>query len=119
MKLAVADVERDHPRSAGLEEAIREPAGRGADVEAVFAADVDGEGGEGRRQLLAAAGDETRSLRDLQLGVVGDLLAGLRVPLYAAGQDERLGLRAALGQPALDEQHVQTLLRTHGGERTP
>ena len=44
---------------------------------------------------------------------VVDLLAGLRVARDEAGHDERLRLRAALGEAALDEQHVQAL--PHGG----
>ena len=35
MELPVADVDRDHPRGAGLEQAVGEAAGRGADVGAV------------------------------------------------------------------------------------
>ena len=35
VELAVADVERDHPRGAALQQAIGEPAGRRAEVEAV------------------------------------------------------------------------------------
>ena len=41
VQLAVADVERDHPRGAALEQAVGEAAGRGADVEAVLAGGVD------------------------------------------------------------------------------
>ena len=37
VQLAVADVERDHARGAALEQHVAEPAGRGADVEAVDA----------------------------------------------------------------------------------
>ena len=48
MELAVADVERDHPGGARLQQAVGEAAGRGADVEAVLAGDVDAEGLERR-----------------------------------------------------------------------
>ena len=41
VQLAVADVERDHAGRAGLEEAVREPAGRRADVEAVLPGRVE------------------------------------------------------------------------------
>ncbi len=61
VQLAVADVERDHPGRAALEEDVREPAGRGADVEAVATGRIDAEGVERVRELLAAARDEARS----------------------------------------------------------
>ena len=114
VELAVADVERDHARGAGLEEAVGEAAGRGADVETVLAGDVEAESLERGSELLAAARDEARARGDLELRALLDLLAGLRVPLDAPGEHERLRLRAALGEPALDEQHVQALLGAHG-----
>ena len=61
VELAAADVERADPGGAGLEEAVREPAGRGADIEAVLARDVDRERGERMGELLASAGDEARA----------------------------------------------------------
>src|SRR5918996_5182549 len=60
MKLAVADVEGADAVGARLEQAVREPAGGGADVEAVFAGDVDLELGERAGELLASARDEAR-----------------------------------------------------------
>ena len=65
-------------------------------------------------ELLAAARDEAGAGGDLELRALVDLLARLRMSLHAAGEHERLRLRAALGQPALDEQHVQALLGAHG-----
>ena len=53
------------------------------------------------------------ALRDHELDVLVQLLAGLRVPRHEPGEDERLGLRAALRQPTLDEQDVEALL-AHG-----
>ena len=41
MKLPVPDVESDHPGGAVLEQAVGEPSGRGADVEAVLARRVE------------------------------------------------------------------------------
>ena len=90
------------------------PAGRGADVQAVLARDVDPEGLERVGELLASAGDEARALGELEPGTLVDLLARLLVPLHAPGEHERLRLRAALGEPALDEQHVQAFLGAHG-----
>ena len=113
MKLPVPDVERDHPRGPGLEQAVGEATRGGAHVEHVLAVDIDFELLERRRELLTAAGDEACAGDDLELGRLVDLLAGLGVALDAPGQDERLRLRARLGQPALDEQHIQALLGAH------
>ena len=116
VELAVADVDRDDARGAALEQAVREAARRRADVEAVRAGHVEAEGVERVRELLAAAGDERRRPLDLELGVLVDLLAGLRVPRDEPGQDEGLRLGTRLGEAALDEQHVEALL--HRGSST-
>ena len=47
---------------------------------------------------------------DVELGGLVHLLARLRVAGHAAGEDQRLRLRAALREPPLDEQDVQPLL---------
>jgi hypothetical protein len=57
-------------------------------------------------ELLAPARDEPRRLGHGQLGRLVDLLTRLLVARYAPGQHERLGLGAALGEPALDQQEV-------------
>ena len=114
MELAVADVDRDDARRTGLEQAVREPARRGADVGAVAARDVDGERVERVLQLLAAARDEARRPLDVELGVLGDLLARLVVAGDEPGEHERLRLRARLREPALDEEHVEALLHAGG-----
>jgi hypothetical protein len=118
MELAVADVEGDHARGAGLKETIREAARRGPDVEAVLAAHIELEGGESVSELLPAARDEARPRLDLERGRLVELLACLRVSPDAAREHERLRLRTGLGQAALDEQHVQPLLR-HSERVTP
>ena len=110
MQLPVADVQRDHARGAALQQDVREPAGRGADVEAVAPGRVDPEGVERVRELLAAARDEPRAALDLELRRLVHLLARLRVPGDEASEHERLRLRAALREAALDEQDVQPLL---------
>ena len=46
---------------------------------------------------------------DLEHRVLRHLLPGLLVPRDEPGEDERLRLRAALGEAALDEQDVQAL----------
>ena len=111
MQLPVADVERDHARGAELQENVREPAGGGADVEAVAPGRVDAEGVERVRELLAAARDEARAALDLELGRLVHLLAGLRVPGDEACEHERLRLGTALREAPFDEQDVQPLLR--------
>jgi hypothetical protein len=110
MQLPVANVQGDHARCAELQENVREPAGGGADVEAVAPGRVDAEGVERMRELLAATRDEARPSLDLELGRLVHLLAGLLVPGNEACEDERLRLRAALREAPFDEQDVQPLL---------
>ena len=100
------DVERDHARRAALEQDVREAAGRGADVERVPPGRVDPELVEGVRELVAAARDEPRRPLDDELRRFVHLLAGLLVAVDEARHHERLRLRAALGEPALDEEDV-------------
>ena len=69
------------------------------------------------RELLAPARDEPRRLDDLELGVLGHLLARLVVARHEPGQDERLRLRAALRQASFDEQDVEALLHRGKGSR--
>ncbi len=116
VQLAVADVERDHARRAALEQHVGEASGRRADVEGVEARHVDPEGVERVRELVPGARDVRRRRLDLELGVLVDLLARLRVAGHAAGHDERLRLRARLGEAALDQQHVKSLLGGHRPE---
>ena len=65
---------------------------------------------EGVLELLTAPGDIARRLLDDELGILVDLLPRLRVPRDAAGQHERLRLRARLGEAALHEEDVEPLL---------
>ena len=64
MELPVADVDRDHARSAALEEDVGEAAGRRADVDAVEPGRVDAERVEPVRELLAAARDVAAAALD-------------------------------------------------------
>ena len=66
VELPVADVERDHPRRAALEQHVGEPAGRGADVERIETGDVDPERVERVGELVPAAGDVRRRRLDLE-----------------------------------------------------
>ena len=111
MQLPVADVERDHARRAALEEHVGEAAGRRADVAAVEPADVEAERIERVRELVPRARDVRRRALDGQLGVLVDLRARLVEAGHEPGEHERLCLRAALREPTLDEQDVQTFLR--------
>ena len=67
VELAVADVERDHPGRAALEEHVCEAAGRSSDVERIATRYFDAERIESVRELLAAPGDVRRRLLDGQL----------------------------------------------------
>jgi hypothetical protein len=110
MQLPVADVDRDHTPCAVLQERIREPARGGAEVEAVATVELDLHLRERIGELLAAARDVPRRRLDRELRAVVDLVAGLLVARHEAGQDERLGLCAALGEAPFDQQDVEPLL---------
>jgi hypothetical protein len=110
MQLPIAHVDREDARGSCLEEAVREPARRRADVGAVQAGDLEVEGVEGVTQLLASTRDEGRRLLDDELDVLRDLLSGLGMATHAPGEHERLRLRARLGEAALVQHDVQALL---------
>ena len=84
-KLAVGDIHRDDVRNPGLEQAVGEPARRGADVERPPPRHRNGERVQGVSQLDAPARDERRRRHDLELDVVGHELAGFLGP-PAVGQ---------------------------------
>ncbi len=107
-----------------LQEAVREAARRRPDVETVLPRHRHVEPFEGVRELVPAARDEARGRLELELGALLDLRAGLVEAPDATGEDERLRLRSRLGEPTLDEQHVQPLLhcarkRTRGVGHEP
>ncbi len=106
VELPAPDVERDHACSAALEQDVRKAAGRSADVERVPPGRVDAELVEGVRELVAAARHEPRRLLDDELRRFVHLLAGLLVAVNEARHHERLRLRAAVGEPALDEEYI-------------
>ena len=111
-QLAAADVDGRHLGGAVLEEAVGEPAGRGADVEGSEAADLEGEGRQGGLELVAAAADVAvagdqfdRVLgTDLAAGFVG----GVAGDPDLAGEDRALRLLAALAESAVDEQLIES-----------
>jgi hypothetical protein len=77
MQLAVGNVEGYDSLRAVLEQTVREAPGGGSNVQAEPTAGVQRELLERVRELQAAAGDESRALVDLHVGVVGHELAGL------------------------------------------
>src|SRR5262249_45542507 len=107
---AVTDVERDHARRATLEEDVSEAAGRSAHVGAVEVGRIDAEPVESVCELLAAARDVRRRTVDRELCVLLHLLTRLVEAVDEAGENERLGLRPRLGEPALHEEDVEALL---------
>src|SRR3989475_4213309 len=113
MELPVADVERDHPECALLQEAVREASGRRADVEAVTPVRADRERRERVCELLAATRDERRRPFDRERSLFVDLRARLVVARDEPGEHERLRLAPGLRQAALHENDVETLL--HAG----
>ena len=114
MKLAVADVERDHPRRTVLQQAIREASRRGPDVEAILARGVEREQLEGVRELLAAPRDESWRPLDLEHDRLVELRARLVVARNEPGDDECLRLAAGLREAALHEQDIEPLLHSRG-----
>ena len=73
--LAVGDVDRRDPGGAALQHAVAEAAGRGADVEAVAAGEVDRQRLERVLELDPAPRDEARAGVDEQVGLGLDQLA--------------------------------------------
>ena len=111
MQLPVPDVEGGDARGAVLEHAVGEAAGRRADVEAVEPFDVEAERLERAFELPAAAAHEALGRFDLDFGVLGHRVAGLRVRLAGdadlALAHEALGERARGGEAPRDEQFVE------------
>ena len=101
--LAAADVERGHVRRAALQQAVGEAARRGADIEADEPGDVDAEGRQCRRELVAAARHELRPRSTSSSAsapiAVPALVTTRAVDAHAPGHHERLGAAAGLGEP--------------------
>ena len=124
-ELAAADVEGVDASRAALQQDVGEAARRGADVEGDQARRIDLEGVERGGQLVAAAADVRVRLGDRDRRVRGDQVARLavvprRVALPhpdRAGQHQRLGTAARLGQAALDQQLVEADARGLRGSR--
>ena len=123
-KLSTAHVESVDAACAALQQDIGEATGRRADVERDLTGRVDPERFERGGQLEAAAADVRHRLLDDDGDGVVDLVAGLAIPAGGvaipdadlAGQDERLGARPRIRQPAIDQQLVEADLG-HAGSR--
>ncbi len=121
MQLVAADVDRVDPARAARQQHLGEAAGRGADVEADAAGDVEAEPVERMRELDAGA----RHPRERRLGADDRLGGDLRRRLgdrhvvggHQPGGDGGLRLGAALEQAALDEQAIDTDAGRHDAEQ--
>ena len=107
MKLIAADIDGIDAAGPARDEHLRKATGRGADVEADAAADLEREGIERRRELDAPARHVGVLRRRLDRSANRDRLRGLAydepVGNHAAGRDRGLRPRAALEQSALDQ----------------
>lgn len=113
--LAVAGVDSKYGGCAGLEHAVGESAGGGADVDAGKIGEVDVPVGEGMLELEAAAADVLEiGAEETDDGVGGDggawFVDTLLVDEDAAGEDESLGALAGGGVALIDEQLVDARL---------
>ncbi len=113
VQLAVADVERDHPRGAALQPDIGKTTGGGADIKGHDAGRLNAERLECERELHAAAADPGMiRADDADVRIDGDHGAGLggavTIDIDLAGHDQRARLFPRFDQPTLDEQGVES-----------
>ena len=108
---AVTNIHSIHARRAALEQHIRKATRRCADIERDQPGRIEREAIERMGQLVAAAAGVGQRLDQLDRRILSDLLAGfgtLRAGHpHCAGQDQRLGLAARFGQPALNQQLIE------------
>ena len=116
VELSVGDVHAGDMGRAGLEQAIREPSGGGAHVQAQATVDLDGEGCQGALELLAAARGVAPHGAHLDLDVGRHEHPGLggdgspRPDTHLAGHHRGSGTAARVVDPALGQQRVQPFL---------
>ena len=114
-ELPMAHIHRMHPRRAARQQHIREAAGGGADVEALAPLGREAEVVEAVGELHPAARDPRVVLAaQLERSALGHQVAGLvDAPLPDEDEpchDEGLGAGAGVGEAALDEGEVGSLL---------
>ncbi len=115
-ELSMTHVESIDAHRAAAQKDIREATGRGADIEAHAAADVDPELVERGVELLAAARNVRRGRREVQDRIGGQKLTGFvvtprRVALphpHLAGKDQAHRRVAIRGQTPGDQQVVES-----------
>ena len=110
--LAVAGVDGEDGGGSGLEHAVGEASGGGADVDAGESGEGDGPVGEGALEFEAAAADVFEiGAEEADGGGGGDggtgLVDALLVDEDAAGEDEGLGAFAGGGMAVVDEEFVE------------
>ena len=114
VELPVGDVHAGDAGSAGLEQAVGEPSGGGAHVEAQATLDLDAEGRQRALELLTAARGVARPCAHLDLDVRRNEHAGLRgdgslrADPHLAGHHRRSGAAARVEDPALGQQRVES-----------
>jgi hypothetical protein len=114
-QLAATDIDGVDATGAALEEDVRETTRGSARVQAHEPARVDRERVEGGCELVAAAADVSIPLRDADREAEIDQVARLAIRPHGvalarpdlAGEDQRLRLRARVGEATLDEELVQ------------
>jgi hypothetical protein len=97
VELTVADIEGDDVGRATLKQTIREPTGRGADVDGVATGNLDRETFESSFELEAAPPDETVGRSDERHGV-GRRDEGARLRCYDAADTDEAGIDGALSR---------------------
>jgi len=115
-ELTVADIDGIYPLSTALHQHVGKPAGRGPDVECNPTGYVDAEMVKGVGKLDTAARDpRVVAALERQRSVDGKLMAGFVDPPIVGvdepRKDERLRFGPAFGQPALDQELINPLLR--------
>ena len=119
LQLAVGDIERDDVRGSALEQAIGEPAGRGADVKRARARDRDAEGIERVGELDPAPrdvrrrGPRPRARRRRRRAARACGPARVRAQQHVAGHHRRRRPGSGLEQPAVHQQAVDPHPRHH------
>ena len=124
-QLAVAHVHGVHLHRPVLEHTVGKAAGGGADIAAYRPGQMDTlKGFHGLLQLQTAPAHIGQGLAaHLHGGVLGDLRPGLvhllLLHINLAAHDDGLSPLAALRQPSLHQQHVQSLFNDCHGRRPP